>query len=1259
MNKIIRLLTLFLIISGTAIGQSIVGEITGKITNEKNEPLDFASVVAMQGGIVKAGSKTDLNGNYKIKALEPGMYTLKVTYLGYPAYEIKDVQVTPNGKKVQDVKMVKAEAGKELGTVTIRSERKLVDPGTPNNKTLDKEFISKQATVNTGDIVSNLGGIYQRRQGDAGISIGGDRSSGTMYMIDGVMIRGSRNINLPPNSITSIQLMSNGLSAKYGNATGGFPVITTRGISPELGGSINFQHSVEGFNNNLLSIDLSGPLVSIKRKGKDYKEPFMGFSLNASFNYDKDNNPTWQNYRLSDERLRQLEETPLVLNPNGNGQFVKTSEMVTSADFQRIKARRFGESMNANLIGKIDFQPTSQISVRLGTITTVSRVKGTGQYYSLFAPKGGSIVNDISSRNYIFFTHRLGKSFENEKKEDKKSAISDAYYTIQFTYQKDKQTSRNPEHGLNYFDYGYLGKFNTQRFSFYTLGKDSVTGLTGQRYFNDFAYNMTYTPAGMNPLLENYTKAVYNYSEQYNNPIANNTELQALGGLRNGDGPAATYSFFASPGTQITGTGSSEIDRATLTLDASLDIEQGKRNVLGKSPITHNIEFGLGYDQANNRYYNVAASGLWSLMRLISNRHISNLDLSNPIFTVGGQQYTKDQISSIDFSVFDTIKYNRLYDANQHARFDKELRKKLYNNQYDLSLIDIDSYDPSTFSIDMFSAEDLMINGAGYVTWGGYDYLGNRLKKQPSFNDFWTKKDSRGDYLRPIGSFRPIYMYGYILDQFSYKDLAFNIGLRVDRYDANQKVLKDPYSLYGVLTAGDIKDGTYNTAKGNTAPKVSSFDKDYVVYVDNNQSSNPTVVGYRKGDTWFDPYGKEIQDPSVLSELYSGGLPIQPWLLNKTDSIKSSNFNPNNSFDDYKPQVALSPRIQFTFPISDASLLYGNYDVVTQQPSSNSWVTPDDYYYMKERQSTINNANMRMEKGINYALGFQQALSKTSVVTIEAYYRERRNQIQIQRYNLAYPITYETYGNRDFSSTTGATVKLEFRRPKEKPVRLDINYTLQFAEGTGSGTNSQRSLLASGQPNLRTVFPLSVDSRHMLNVNVDYRLTYREVGGKWVGLRGPKIGKWYPFANAGINLGFRTRSGEPYTRFSQAVSLSGGDFNSSPIVGTVNGSRLPWNYELNVRIDKDIIINPRGKIKRFVNVYTYINNLLNTKNTLGVYGYSGLPTDDSYLQSPQGVQALSNIQFRDAYTSQYTYAMFSSGNLNLPRRIFVGFLFDF
>ena len=50
----------------------------------------------------------------------------------------------------------------------------------------------------------------------------------------------------------------------------------------------------------------------------------------------------------------------------------------------------------------------------------------------------------------------------------------------------------------------------------------------------------------------------------------------------------------------------------------------------------------------------------------------------------------------------------------------------------------------------------------------------------------------------------PTYAAAYIQDKFAFNDLIFNIGVRVDRFDANQMVLKDPYSLYETYKAGDV-----------------------------------------------------------------------------------------------------------------------------------------------------------------------------------------------------------------------------------------------------------------------------------------------------------------------------------------------------------------------------------------------------------------------------------------------------------------------
>ena len=89
----------------------------------------------------------------------------------------------------------------------------------------------------------------------------------------------------------------------------------------------------------------------------------------------------------------------------------------------------------------------------------------------------------------------------------------------------------------------------------------------------------------------------------------------------------------------------------------------------------------------------------------------------------------------------------------------------------------------------MFSPDELLNSGSSLVYYYGYDIYGNKLTSNPTLKDFFEKQDSQGNYSREIASFQPIYTAGYIQDKFAIDDLIFNIGLRVDRYDANQKVL--------------------------------------------------------------------------------------------------------------------------------------------------------------------------------------------------------------------------------------------------------------------------------------------------------------------------------------------------------------------------------------------------------------------------------------------------------------------------------------
>jgi hypothetical protein len=73
-------------------------------------------------------------------------------------------------------------------------------------------------------------------------------------------------------------------------------------------------------------------------------------------------------------------------------------------------------------------------------------------------------------------------------------------------------------------------------------------------------------------------------------------------------------------------------------------------------------------------------------------------------------------------------------------------------------------------SIDMFSPEELLLDGSALVAYRGYDPYGNRLwLSSLHFNDFFTKRRADGELERAIGAFRPIYTAAYISDRFYFQ----------------------------------------------------------------------------------------------------------------------------------------------------------------------------------------------------------------------------------------------------------------------------------------------------------------------------------------------------------------------------------------------------------------------------------------------------------------------------------------------------------
>nr|MBK9651041.1 carboxypeptidase regulatory-like domain-containing protein [Bacteroidota bacterium] len=204
--------------------QSEMGELQGTVLNSvTNEPVPFASVALFSQGNVVMGASTDFNGKYKLKPLKVGNYELRVSNIGYGAYKLEDLKIGSNKITLCNVKLVE---GTDLPPIVVIWERPIIEPGvTSTLTTLDAAQLRHSAVTNIRDLASTATGTFQKKEGGS-INIRGSRDNATMYIIDGV--RCDANISIPRSAIAEMNILTGGIPAMFGDATGGIVIITTK-----------------------------------------------------------------------------------------------------------------------------------------------------------------------------------------------------------------------------------------------------------------------------------------------------------------------------------------------------------------------------------------------------------------------------------------------------------------------------------------------------------------------------------------------------------------------------------------------------------------------------------------------------------------------------------------------------------------------------------------------------------------------------------------------------------------------------------------------------------------------------------------------------------------------------------------------------------------------------------------------------------------------------------------------------------------------
>lgn len=1226
MSRKIYLLVLMMVLAAPGAFAQATGTLKGKVTDaDTGEPLPFVNVVAFQGTAQIAGTTTDFDGNYTIKPINAGTYDIVISFVGYNTQRQTGVNVTANKIAFANASLT---SGVEIDAVEIvEYEVPLIDrDGGPSGATVTREDIEKMPGRDATALAQTVAGVASAGTG-GGISIRGSRPDGTWIYIDGIKVRGSS--ALPKSAIQDITVMTGGIPANIGDATGGVMNISLRNASSQWFGGVEFISS--GFRNgetavgldrygfNLAEGVISGPLAFYKDEDGNKTTPMIGLFVSANYQSQVDPRPAMGGvFRMKDEFRQDLFTNPMRPNITSTGEVngaLFNADFLGPEAFETVPTRLNVGRQQFNMVAKIDAYTKGNTTLTFGGTAAYTKANEFSYSNMLMNHENNTELTALDWRVYGKFSQR----FLNDPDEATASNLSNLFYTVMVDYSQSTATRQDPNHQDNFFRYGHVGTFDVYQQDSYEY--NFATQRFVQNGWEDTL--VVFTPSPYNPQLAAVNNQFFNLFDQTpfdpNNPgpYANLLRVQNGNAILNGQVPPSTYNLWSQYGTPSNNYFRQFDTQVRLTGMVSVDIGD------------HALQGGFEVERRSEAFYSLAPVSLWLLARLYGNSHIQELNFNDSTVTnIGTEQY---------------VNYERLIGAGQFE-FDRNLRLSLGLDPNGNDFINTDALDPSQFSIDMFGADDLLNQGQNIVNYSGFDHHGNRLTgRRPTIEDFFNARNEDGYRTRPIGAYEPIYIAGYIMDKFTFDDIIFNVGVRVDRFDANHPVLRDPFVIGNAYTVGDIRDGLLNDLDGDVIIP-SNISDDFVVYVDD--IDNPSAItGYRTGETWFNAQGTEILDPDLIAS--TNGFPA-PWLVEGPDAELNS-----SAFRDYTPQINVMPRIAFSFNISDEAVFFAHYDILTQRPLQNNRFSPIDYLFIEARNVLINNPDLRPTKTIDYELGFQQVLSRTSSLKISAFYREMRDMIQVRLFPGAHPRPYRAFGNLDFGTSKGLTVEYDMRRTGN--LRLNGSYTLQFADGTGSTTTTALALINAGLPNLRTINPFNFDQRHRIVGNLDYRY------GSGNQYNGPVWFDKQIFANTGINFIANLGSGTPYTASNIPVPITGEVSPSTQ--GSINGSRLPWQFNLDINIDRNfqLMLGKDGEKGRPVNlnVYLWVLNALNTTNINSVYRFTGVADDDGFLNAAQYQPLIASQNDPDSFRNYYSMFVANPFNLGLPRQIRVGVKLDF
>ncbi len=1045
------------------------GKISGTITDKETKEAVVGASVLVVG--TQRGAQTDFDGKYLIQQVEPGVYTLRITAVGYAPIEVSDVNVKADVNTDQTLAISKTETDINKTITVVGKQDRLKIRETSGAVTITREEIKTKPVTTVDELLTQVAGVVTNNQGE--VFIRGGRAGEVSYIVDGVPLddplgglgQGGAQMSLVSGSIQEFTVIKDGFDPEYGNALSGIVKLTTQVGSADRT-SINFQYITDDFgnedlskysrNNDYVRFSLSGPDPLFKNKIL----PALGLNFLENQEF------TYYFYAEVDKNdgIYQYEDYDTPLTERDNGFFNLFGIHVP----ERLN-NRYYYMMN------LKFRPLQNLKFILGY--KQSQVRNTvWDWEYRYTPNTAPIYED---------------KWRSVSLEVSQMLPGDMSYEAVFSYFQSSKAQKpgdpnNPGTGLNPDQFSFEYEWET----FEDRNGNGVYDAP-EPVINLFPDTATYGT--------DFTGPRYTYGED-------DLIIQDIQGSTNWgtnfrfNDNGMIDDFEGEPFIDLNGNG--VWDQGDFLQDKNNNgILDGYRtsNVGSRKPesyIDGDSIVGEPYiDRNNNGVYD---EGIDGFVRSVD--PATNMDYNHN----GSHDGPLDQFTPE--TPFIDRNGNGVYDAPNFR------------------------FDPGEPFTDM--------NGNGQWDAGGTSNFLNPLTYDE--NVFWHYQENN----RLRGEVKVIRQMG---------NHELKAGIAMEQNDFTLNRIDQPYVLY----TGRADGGPY--------PTRGSF-RDMFAY----QPFSGTV--YMRD---------QLEYGSMIASL---GLRWDFFLQDTEDLLPVAQNDDLGSGVILGDRQKFSPRIGFSYPISDKAKVHFNYGHFYQLPELSQMYSRNTTAINTD--AVIGNYNLDYMKTVQYSFGVKYAMSEYYSLDVSGYFKDEFDKINSTLVQID-GLNRQQYRNRDYGRSRGFELELEKRGGGYVNGMLSYTYGFAYGKASEASRSYQSSFELSREP--LDEAPLDHDIRHSLKSNIQVFIP-NTVKPRLFGI--PIPNGW------ALSLETIIESGRPFTpdrSYPNVATVSGEDIQR-------NSLRMPSNVLFDIRFTKSFEfagIDMEGII--------WVENIFDTHNVSSVYTNTGRP----------------------------------------------------